>query len=166
MSAEKQPRLSFDKNKVGKYDVGPTGITATNVAGVTPTCELKASHQENGDLYYNGSEILNKNLDALGEKLMASAATKIDQAEPEDDYNWDDAVKEMNDIGEEQILQNLDRYIGLQQKKTKPKPEPKPEPDLPIPSSSERLDYFCRNCGYKYFNEDNFCGNCGDPRLK
>lgn len=168
MSSEKQPaRISFDKNKVASYDKSPTGITATNVKGSTPTTELVPQISGAGELSYNSTDALTKNLELLGEKLRHGKIEQNDAEYEDIDYeettddpkdSWRTEIDQFDDLCEDDIVQDLDRYIGNVSKIQLVKKQNKNKKRIP--------DNFCRNCGDQYYENDNFCGSCGSQRLK
>lgn len=189
-----QPRISFSKDKIENHLKGATGITGTSRRMVDPTSEIDADICEGGNINYNASELLFKNLDALGAKLNLNK-----EINPElDEALIADVVPEvwgedmLDNLSEEDVIANLDQHLGYNESKdglvvdenmierdyakdaflrlgepfyTGPFIVP---PSFVVPNNSSpsqsEKDSFCRSCGGQYLATDNFCGSCGYKR--
>jgi hypothetical protein len=158
-------RPSFNVNKVGKYAVGPTGITGTSDSATNP----KTSSVEFTDGKYNSSDLLFQNIDKLGDTLFRQRIEDVQTPESVNEITEsleEDDVEEVEDnfelLSEEEIANNLEYHINFN-KRTAQKVTPT---QVQVKSNSYSDDKFCRNCGQKFIPIDNFCGNCGGQRNK
>lgn len=115
-------RISFAKDKVGNFPKGVTGITGTSQRSVDPTSEIEAKVRDEGYVDYNASELLFKNLDALGEKLNFSSNQETSQNDSEcpkenkfaeadaASGNWDTDM--LDNLSEEDVIKNLNQHLG------------------------------------------------------
>jgi hypothetical protein len=114
-------RISFAKDKVGNFPKGITGITGTSQKSVDPTGEIEAKVRDEGYVDYNASELLFKNLDALGEKLNFSSSNDVShdnsglQEENQQDgeiVSGDWGADMLDDLSEEDVIKNLKQHLG------------------------------------------------------
>jgi len=120
MSENKEStRLSFAKDKVGNFPKGATGITGTSHKAVQPSEEIIPDTYEPGNLSYNSSELLFKNLDALGKKMNFNNSNDLENeiTEPEEDNLDENNVDEwdhdmLENLSEEEVIQNLNQHLG------------------------------------------------------
>jgi hypothetical protein len=117
MSEQKEPaRISFSKDKVVQYPKGATGITGTSRKVIEPTDEIAVDSSELGNLTYNASEQLFKNLDALGKKMNLSLEydppTQSEEInlEKNDVSEW--SADMLDNLSEEEVIQNLNQHLG------------------------------------------------------
>ena len=191
MSENKEStRLSFAKDKVGNFPKGATGITGTSHKAVQPSEEIIPDTYEPGNLSYNSSELLFKNLDALGKKMNFNNSNDLENeiTESEEDNLEENDVSVwstdmLDNLSEEEVIQNLNQHLGykpatvdllqrvdkngyiLPQQVFRPVPEPSISERKIIETSTTSIkDSFCRNCGSQYLETDNFCGGCGNKR--
>lgn len=144
---KQETRASFVKDRVVNYNVGVTGITATNPKSANPSGSVNVETTELGELNYNASELLYRNLDKLGAQLKKTEATSSQVEDVEfEDYD-------INEISEEEMAQNLNKYMNSSSLR-------------PMKKTAACVDNFCRNCGTKYFAKDNFCASCGQERFR
>lgn len=121
MNESKEPaRISFSKDKVGNFQKGTTGITGTSKKSVEPSEKIDVENYEPGNISYSGSELLFRNLDALGQKLnftpqeqdVEEDCVDIDaEAQQENqESNWSDDLLE--NLSEEEVIKNLNQHLG------------------------------------------------------
>ena len=188
-----QPRISFSKDKIEPHIKGASGITGTSLRMVEPSSEIDADLCESGNISYNASELLFKNLDALGARLNLNKeiTPDLDAALVEDivpEKTWEDDM--LDNLSEEDVIANLNQHLGYNNSKDDSAAIPlseeqnylrvtdipgqnprliaqdypvKPSPSL-LGRNSITKDSFCRSCGGQYLATDNFCGGCGYKR--
>jgi hypothetical protein len=133
-------RISFSKDKVGTYQKGDSGITATT-ASASKTYGIP---DLNPDGTFTSTNLLNSNIDKLA-KTLGYDLTEIKEEDLEEDMNQD-----YSELTEQEMINNLDDHLSnFGQKK----------------ATKSKNDNFCRNCGLKYITNDNFCANCGFKRI-
>jgi hypothetical protein len=183
MSESKDPpRISFSKDRVENHLKGASGITGTSKRMVEPTSEIDADICESGSINYNASELLFKNLDALGSKLNLNPEEKTEIVEEPIDEECSEkwGADMLENLSEEDVIANLDQHLGYNGspeaswgRPTTPVPvngraqgfQAPPGKLAPIPTPQQSgKDVFCRSCGGKYLATDNFCGGCGYKR--
>jgi len=118
MSEQKESaRISFAKDKVGQYPKGLTGITGTSRKVIEPTDEISIESSELGNLTYNASEQLFKNLDALGKKMNLAPEESDSQTQSEE-INLEEndvsvwSTDMLDNLSEEEVIQNLNQHLG------------------------------------------------------
>ena len=119
MSESTEPaRISFSKDKVGNFQKGTTGITGTSKKAIEPSEQVDVESYEPGNISYSGSELLYRNLDALGQKLnftQQEQDTEEDCVDTETQQgnhgsNWSDDLLE--NLSEEEVIKNLNQHLG------------------------------------------------------
>jgi len=189
MSEQKESTcISFAKDKIGQYPKGLTGITGTSRKVIEPTDEISIESSELGNLTYNASEQLFKNLDALGKKMNLAPEESDSQTQSEE-INLEEnnvsvwSTDMLDNLSEEEVIQNLNQHLGYRPAKVDlalrvdkgqilPQNVIEPEtfngkaisqnmyiPDAPV---SERKIIETSTTSIK----DSFCRNCGSQYLQ
>jgi len=150
------PRFSFSKDKVGKYNVGATGITGTSANVTNPVG--KATFEDGS---YNSSDLLLENIDKLGMSLTYtqkeqnsslfdadknSAKISMESEDGMDDYIFEEET-------EEELANNLDKHFETKLS------------GLNLKNNKILKDNFCRSCGKKFLCDDRYCAKCGNYRV-
>ena len=154
------PRISFSVEKVGRYNVGASGITGTTSNATNPTGKVNFE-----DGAYNASDLLLENIDKISLSIQKNQfendhnqsqpiPTRVKQALVYDDLNddWDEE-------SEEEMAKNIDKHFVVNTY-TAPLPSQSPY----ITGNKQVKDNFCRGCGQKFGGTDKFCGRCGSSR--
>ena len=119
MSESTEPtRISFSKDKVGTFQKGTTGITGTSKKAIEPSEQVDVESYEPGNISYSGSELLFRNLDALGQKLNFTPQEQdteedcVDTETQQENHesNWSDDLLE--NLSEEEVIKNLNQHLG------------------------------------------------------
>lgn len=119
MSESTEPtRISFSKDKVGTFQKGTTGITGTSKKAIEPSEQVDVESYEPGNISYSGSELLYRNLDALGQKLNFTPQEQdteedcVDTETQQESHesNWSDDLLE--NLSEEEVIKNLNQHLG------------------------------------------------------
>ncbi len=119
MSESTEPaRISFSKDKVGNFQKGTTGITGTSKKAIEPSEQVDVESYEPGNISYSGSELLFRNLDALGKKLNFTPQEQdteedcVDTETQQENHesNWSDDLLE--NLSEEEVIKNLNQHLG------------------------------------------------------
>lgn len=119
MSESTEPaRISFSKDKVGNFQKGTTGITGTSKKAIEPSEQVDVESYEPGNISYSGSELLFRNLDALGQKLNFTPQEQdteedcVDTETQQENHesNWSDDLLE--NLSEEEVIKNLNQHLG------------------------------------------------------
>ena len=111
-------RISFSKDKVGNFQKGTTGITGTSKKAIEPSEQVDVESYEPGNISYSGSELLFRNLDALGQKLnfipqehdVEEDCVDAETQQENHESNWSDDLLE--NLSEEEVIKNLNQHLG------------------------------------------------------
>jgi|688.fasta_scaffold01176_9 hypothetical protein len=159
MSEQKNSRPSFSRSKIGAYLKGPTGITGTSQSASTPSGDVNFSPDDG----YNASNMLFDNIDKLGLQLGVSKKNneEVHNQVANDEYEIDDTHESSDEYDDyDNLTEEEAAELFLKPQKQFLKKYPLKQENIEIVFN----DFFCRNCGNKFFEEDRFCGNCGNGR--